>query len=268
MTRYAASTGSALKSPTTIVPPGAGRSSSQATSRASLLLPCGLVRRHVMEVRHDHRQLCASRDRHQDAECRPLPAEVEPFSGAGDGEGSLDEHAVAILGPAGIPAAGLVATRAGGAEQPVLLHGEDALLDAQEVGLQGCHVGEEQREPFRPAVGDVPDVQRGDVEVRHQASPAGVASGTGSRIVNVAPGPSPLRLRAEPSAVAFHDVAGDRQAQAGAAAGRPRPVRLVEPLEDPGQVRGRDPGSVVDDRRLHVPRRSIGPSRSRSNRAG
>ena len=82
--------GSALKSPTTIVPPGAGPFVQPGNHRASLLRP---VRprppaRDAGGLRPSP-AAAPARDRHRDAERRPLPAEVEPFSGAGDGERGL-----------------------------------------------------------------------------------------------------------------------------------------------------------------------------------
>ena len=123
------------------------------------------------------------------------------------------EHGVAVLGPAGPAAAGLVAALAGGAEEAVLLDREDALLEPDEVRLERRHVGEQERDPLRPAVGDVAQVERRDVQSRvsHRAARAGAgsarrgrgrrsagASETGIVNANVAPLPSSDSTRITP----------------------------------------------------------------------
>src|SRR4029079_7425118 len=61
----------------------------------------------------------------------------------------------------------LVAALASRADQPVLLKRIDDLLEAEDVRLEGGHVGEEQRQPLVPAVGGGADVQGGDVDGNH-----------------------------------------------------------------------------------------------------
>src|SRR6185503_11464554 len=70
----------------------------------------------------------------------------------------------AVLRAPGPAPAGLVATFAGGAEQAVLLDGEDALLQPDQVRLERGHVHEEERQALVPAVRDVADVERRDEE--------------------------------------------------------------------------------------------------------
>ena len=154
------------------------------------------------------------------------------------------------------PRRDLVAALAGGAEEPVLLDREDALLEPDEVRLERRHVGEEERDPLRPAVRDVAQVERRDVErVSHRrlaAAAAGRRAGSAGAseigIVNAKVAPLPSSdSHANRAPVALDDVARDGEAQARAAAGGPRPVRLVEALEDPRLVAGRDARAVVGD---------------------
>ena len=55
-----------------------------------------------------------------------------------------------------------VAALARGADQPVLLERVDDLLEPEHVRLERGHVGEQQRQPLGPAVGEVADVERRD----------------------------------------------------------------------------------------------------------
>ena len=43
------------------------------------------------------------------------------------------------------------------------------LLEAEEVRLQRGHVGEQERQALEPAIGQVQDIQGGDVQVVHRA---------------------------------------------------------------------------------------------------
>src|SRR5512139_2614810 len=54
-----------------------------------------------------------------------------------------------------------------------------------------------------------------------------------------------LGLDPDPATVALHDVAGDREPEAGAAPADPGPVGLVEALEDPALVDLRDADALV-----------------------
>ena len=82
-------------------------------------------------------------------------------------------------------------TLPGRADQPVLLHGIDDLLEAQDVRLKGGHVGQDQGQSLRPAIGQIQDVEGRDMHSIHGSSSHVVgASAIGSANRNVEPTPS------------------------------------------------------------------------------
>ena len=172
-----------------------------------------------------------------------------------------DEQAVAVLGPAGPAADRAVAALAGRADEAVLLHHVDDLLEPEQVRLERGHVGEDERQALVPAVGEVADVERGDVQPVHRARVDGFAVASDDRQrERERRAHALLGLDPDPAAVLLDDVARDREAEARAADPRDaRPVDLVEPLEDPGLVGLRDADPVVLDGRdqlgVDAPRR-------------
>ena len=213
----------------------------------------------MVQVRDGEDERRAAGERQAHAVRRPPQPEVEALVVRRDQRG-LHEQAVAVLGTTGPAADGLVAALAGGAEQPVLLHRVDDLLQADQVRLEGGHVGQEQRQALGPAVGEVEDVQRGDEQAVHRLLVAQALTGVPGLRVDGAAGRGDrdrererraapfLGLDPDPAAVAFDDVARDREAESRAAAPDARPVGLVEALEDALLVRLRDARPVVDDR--------------------
>src|SRR5207237_8081297 len=79
-------------------------------------------------------------------------------------KGLAAQDRVAVLRPAGPASAGRIVALPGRAEQPILPDREDALLEPDEVRLERRHVGEEERDPLRPAIGDVAQVEGRDAE--------------------------------------------------------------------------------------------------------
>src|SRR5688500_12080801 len=52
--------------------------------------------------------------------------------------------------------------------------------------------------------------------------------------------------RRHPSTIQLHELLDDREAKAGAARiARTRPIHAIEPLEDPGKIRGWDAGTAI-----------------------
>ena len=114
---------------------------------------------------------------------------------------------------------------AGRPDEPVLLHDVDDLLEPEQVGLERRHVGEQERQALEPAVGEVPDVERGDVESIHRF-PLGLSSvgqgaggAIGSENENVLPAPSvdSTQIRPPCCSMMWREIA------------RPRPVPPVSP---------------------------------------
>ena len=133
---------------------------------ARLVVAQRLVLGHVVEVGDgdDERRSALERDRGADR--GPLEAQVEPL-GIGRLERPADQERVPVLRPSGPPARALVAALAARTDQAILLERIDDLLQAEDVRLEGGHVGQEQRQPLVPPVGEVADVQGGDVERGH-----------------------------------------------------------------------------------------------------
>ena len=148
--------------------PTGGRALGQpGRKRAGLPFAGRLVHGYVVEVGHDHREGRLVRHRHEHPERRSVPSEVQPFRRCDGRQRLPNEKAVAVPGPAGPGAVGRVVPRSCRADDTILVDGEDAFLEPEEVGLERSHVGQEQGQALRPAVGDVADVEGGDVQVGH-----------------------------------------------------------------------------------------------------
>ena len=126
----------------------------------------------VVEVRDREGDHGAVREGHRHAMGGPVPPEIDALR-LRDGQRLADEDAVAVLGPARPAADRPVVTRPGRAEQPVLLERIHALLEAEEVRLERSHVGEEERQALVPAVGQIAQVQRRDVQLVHGQGSSG-----------------------------------------------------------------------------------------------
>ena len=122
------------------------------------------------------------------ADGAPAQPKVEPLR-VGEYQRPSAEEAVAVFGTTRPAADDLVLGLARRPDDPILLQDVHDLLETEEIWLQGRHVGEDQRQPFRPAVGEVEDVQGGDVESVHRVSDHSPRS-TGSANENVDPRPS------------------------------------------------------------------------------
>ena len=199
-------------------------------------------------------------------------------SGSVGDERRLDEQAVAVLRPAGPAADRLVAALARRAQQPVLLQRVDDLLEADEVRLERRHVGEQERQPLLPAVGEVEDVERRDEQAVHGLQ----ALGSGARLRGPragrrrprdrrvrrararagsrterrpAPSSDSTQIRPPWPSTTWRAIARPRPVPPPADA---RPVGLVEALEDPRPVGLRDADPVVGrrTRRRRRPRRA------------
>ena len=129
-----------------------------------------------------------------------------------------------------------------------------------------------KRQTLEPAIGQVADVERRDVQLVHLGSAPSMlrvraAIGQGER-----EGRSDALGRLDPdrAAVLLDDVAGDGQAEPGPAglAPDPRPVHLVEALEDPGLGGPRDADAVVGDRGHDASGHRPGPRPSTSPPSG
>ena len=126
-----------------------------------LLRANGLVGDLVVQVGDDEFQAGAGRERHGNAQRRAVPAQLQAVAHV-QPERLASEDGVAVLGPAGPAAAAGVVPVARGAENPVLLHGEDTFLEPDQVRLERGHVGQEERDPLAPAVRDVAEVEGRD----------------------------------------------------------------------------------------------------------
>ena len=166
-----------------------------------LRLARAIVHRHVMQVRDHHRDGRSIRDLQRNPERRTVSTEVQALGITG-GDRFPDKDAVAVFGTSRPPPVDRVAGIPGGAQQAILPDREDTFLQAEQVGLDGRHVGEQEREPLGPAIRDVPEVEGRDVQMLHQASricsgcPA--ISAIGRVIMKVAPEPSPERAVRRP----------------------------------------------------------------------
>ena len=196
-----------------------------------------------------------------DAVRRAVQPEVEAVERRARPSGARTSRLLPYSGRPAQPRIARVAPLPRRADQPVLLHHVDDFLEPEQVGLEGRHVGEDQRQPLRPAIGEVEDVERRDVQAVH-------GSALGSSAIRRAPAdprpaarrrtssPPLLGLDPDPPAVLLDDVAGDRQPEAGPAAGlgaQARTVDLVEALEDPSAGGARDADPVILDRRHDLP---------------
>ena len=248
--RTAGSSGSALKSPTTICASVGRRGVEPVDELPRLLVARGLVGRDVVEVGDRDERRVAPPGSATDARSADRLRPRSSRSTSRGARAARGRARVAVLRPAGPAAERLVAALARRADEAVLLERVDDLLEAEEVGLERGHVGEEQRQPLVPAVGEVADVERRDVE----RGPSPLSRAESRRRGRDRQGERERRpaallgLDPDPAAVLLDDVAGDRQAEARAAAPDARPVDLVEPLEDPRLVGLRDADAVVLDR--------------------
>src|SRR5215207_10456026 len=100
-----------------------------------------------MEVRDRERDPGTVWERQLDPMCGPVPPEIDAFGLRGS-QWFADEDAVAVFRSARPAADRPVGARARRAEQPVLLERIDALLETEQVGLERCHVREEERQAF------------------------------------------------------------------------------------------------------------------------
>ena len=148
--------------------PSVARSVEPVEQRGRLLVAHGRIGNEVVEVRDRERDRGAVREGHLDPVGGPVPPEIDALRLRGS-QRLADEDAVAVLRPARPAADRPVMTRPGRAEEPVLLERIHAFLETDEVGLQRCHVGEEERQALVPAVGQVAQVQRRDVELVHRS---------------------------------------------------------------------------------------------------
>ncbi len=131
---------------------------------------------------------------------RPMRGPVQPQLEAvrlGRGEGLSNEQAVAVLRAAGPTAHDAVAALPRRAEQAILLHRIDDLLEPQEVGLEGRHVRQQERQALEPAIGQVADVQGRDVQAIHRTPQLG-GGAMGIVNENVLPAPSVDSTRIRP----------------------------------------------------------------------
>ena len=125
----------------------------------------------------------------------------------------------------------------------------DDLLEADDVRLERGEVGQQQRQPLVPAVGQVEDVERRDVEAIHRLRPR-PARGPAGRTRTSTRDPPPTR----PGSARRGPRRRDGRSPARAPSRRPAAglVGLVEALEDPGLVGPRDADPVVLDRHDHL----------------
>ena len=144
-----------------------GALASQSSRAAGLLVALGSVGREVVEVRDRDEDARARRELDRGPVRRPLQPQVDPLDVAPD-ERLADQQAVAVFRSTRPAPERRVAPLSRCTDQPILLHHVDDLLEPQQVGLQRCHVGQDQREPFGPAVRQVEDVVGGDVETVHR----------------------------------------------------------------------------------------------------
>ena len=200
-----------------------------------------------MEVRDREGDPAAVRERHLDPMGGPVPPEIDALR-LGGGQRLADEDAVAVFRPACPATNRPVVTRPGRAEQPVLLERIHAFLETEQVGLQRRHVREEKRQALVPAVGQVAQVESGDVQLVHRSGllrDKGQGEGEGRAF--------PLgRVDPDPAAVLLDNVPCDRQAEAGShrepprapAPGRPcRSVRRSA-VARPAGCRSHDPARM------------------------
>ena len=115
---------------------------------------------------HGHQDRGAAGQLDEDTMRRAVVAEIQPLHLARL-ERSPHEQAVAVLGPAGPAAKGLVARFAGRTNQTILLERVDALLEARSGPAGGRTCRQAAAQPLRPTVGEVPDVERRDVQAFH-----------------------------------------------------------------------------------------------------
>jgi hypothetical protein len=122
----------------------------------------------MMEMRHHDPNANSAWESHDAPERGPAEPQVEPLRRI-SGQWLPDQQAVAVFRPACPRAQGCVAGLPRCADQPVLLHRIDHFLEPEDVRLQGGHVGEQERQPLEPAVGQVADIQGGDVKAVHRS---------------------------------------------------------------------------------------------------
>ena len=146
-----------------------------------------------MQVGHHDAQLLAYRKSDGYAKRRSVEAEIQALRVVA-GQGFPDQQAVAVFGATRPGPDCPVVSLASCPDEPILLHRVDHLLEAQDVRVERRHVGQQKRQPLRPAIGQVPDVERGDVDLLHRlcVSPSAYDWGpaTGSANLNVEPTPS------------------------------------------------------------------------------
>ena len=153
-----------------------------------------LVGREMVEVGDDEREPGAARR----ATCTRSAERVAPRSrrSARSPQRLPHQQRVAVLRAPGPAAVRLVPALAGRAEQAVLLQRVHDLLEPDEVGLERGHVREEQGHALVPAVGEVADVEGGDMQgvhgglVRQAEAPGDGRPAMGMVTVKVEPAPS------------------------------------------------------------------------------
>jgi len=120
----------------------------------------------VMEVRDREHEPPSAGQLEWDPRRRSLVPELDPFRFARL-ELLADQDAVAVLGPACPSSDRAIVAGARGPQQPILLRRVDDLLEAHQVGLKRGHVGEQERQALIPAIGEVAQVERCDVQLVH-----------------------------------------------------------------------------------------------------
>ena len=133
----------------------------------------------VVQMRHRHGYEPTAGHRDAGPDRGTGQSQVEPLD-VGRDERRAHECRVAVFRPASPSADALVASLAGRPDQAILLEDIDDFLEPEDIGLERRHVGEDQGQALVPAVGQVADVERGDLEahslsltLRHPARRAG-----------------------------------------------------------------------------------------------
>src|SRR3990172_5009701 len=110
----------------------------------------------------------------------------------------------------------ITGTPAGG-DDAILLEREDDLLHGAHIRLQGREVGQEERQPLVPSIHEVANVDRGYVEVRHEAISAGrprtgTTAGKANEKVEPVPSRESTQIRPPCAATMWRGVARPRPA--------------------------------------------------------
>ena len=80
-------------------------------------------------------------------------------------------------------------------EEPVLLEWVHHLLEPHEIGLERGHVGEQERQALVPAVCEVAQVERRDVQAVHRCQPSSGAIGIANEKIDPTPSPDSTQMR-------------------------------------------------------------------------